>query len=88
MFKDNKNFEIIDIKKEFSKYTITKFLLTNKEISYIKTNIYGKFRGLSLKQCLNKLPKDNFNLQILIKEIKYNVSVNNNKNEKEREEKL
>ena len=44
MFKDNKNFEIIDIKKEFSKYTITKFLLTNKEISYIKTNIYGKFR--------------------------------------------
>ena len=39
MFKENENLENMDIKKEFSKYTTSKFLLTNKEISYIKTNI-------------------------------------------------
>ena len=41
-----------------------------------------------MEQYLNKLPKDNYNLQILNTDIKYNVSVNNNMKEKEHEEEI
>ena len=36
LFKENNIIENIDIKKEFVKYSKNKFLLTDKEISYIK----------------------------------------------------
>ena len=52
----------IDIKKEFTKYTKYKFLLSNVEVSKIKNRIWGKLNGLSLEDCIKKDP--NYTLEI------------------------
>ena len=54
LFKNNNNHENIHIKKEYYRYTQIKIKLSNKEISKIKTEVFGKFRGLSLLECIKK----------------------------------
>ena len=70
LFKGNNNFDNIDIKKEFVKYTKTKFLIPNKEISYIKSHIYGSLRNLSIEECVKQLNDPIYNLEIYSTDIK------------------
>ena len=80
LFRENSNFENIDIKKEFTKYSNNKFIVSNKEISYIKTNIYGKYKGLSLEEVLKKLENNKYILEIVSTDIKYKLkSLKSNK---------
>ena len=81
LFSEKKIIENIDIKKEFVKYSKNKFLLTNKEISYIKSKINGTLRHLSLEECVQNLKDPMYNLEILSTDIKY--SIKNSKNNKE-----
>ena len=62
--------------------------MNNKEISYIKTTIFGKFRIIPLEECLKKLFNYIYELEILNTDIKYTVIDGNNKREKDSEEKL
>ena len=48
IFEDNKNNNLINIKKEYNKYTKIRLKLNSNEISQIKSNVIGKYRGLSL----------------------------------------
>ena len=64
IFIKNKKEDNIDAKKEFIKYTKEKFILSNSEISKIKSKIYGKLRGLILEECIKKINDPNFILQI------------------------
>ena len=66
--------ENIDIKKEFTKYSNSKFIVSNKEIFYIKSNVYGKYKGLSLEEVLKKLDNNQYNLEISSTDIKYKIN--------------
>ena len=53
----------IDIKKEFIKYIKSKLIVTNKEISFIKTKDYGKLIGLTVEQCVKTIYDDSYELK-------------------------
>ena len=59
LFKANYKFDNIDVKKEFTNYTKNKIILSDKEISYIKSKIFGKFKNLSLLECVKKISVPN-----------------------------
>lgn len=80
LFREKNIIENIDIKKEFVKYSKNKFLLTDKEISYIKSKIFGTLRNLSLEECVYKLKDPIYNLEIYSTDIKYSIkNIKNNK---------
>ncbi len=49
------------------------FLLNNNEISRIKRQIYGKYKGLSILDCINKLNCFNIKIEKSSIDIKYNI---------------
>ena len=55
IFEDNKENNLINIKSEYNKYTKLNFKLNSNEISQIKTKILGKYKSLSLLECIEKL---------------------------------
>ena len=69
---------------EFRKYTNSKFLLNNKEVSRIKSSIIGKLKGISFVECIEKIKIENKNLEIMTTDILYNLK----KNKIERKEKI
>ena len=87
LFSEKNILENIGIKKEFVKYSKNKFLLTNKEISYIKSKINGTLRNLSLEECVHKLKDPIYNLEIYSTDIKYSIKTSNNNKEKDRTQK-
>ena len=80
LFKENYKFDNIDVKKEFTKFTKNKFILSDKEISYIKSKIFGNFKNLSLLECVKKISDPIYNLEIYSSDIKY--PFNNSKTNK------
>ena len=58
---------------EFRKYTNSKFLLNNKEVSRIKSSIIGKLKGISFVECIEKIKIENKNLEIMTTDILYNL---------------
>ena len=87
LFENNKDNENINIKKEFSKITKIELKLNSNEISKIKTKIRGKYKGLSLLECIQKLKELNDEIEFISQDIKYNIKLKNNKTET-REEKI
>ena len=78
IFEDNKNNNLINIKKEYNKYTKFKLKLNSNEISQIKSNVIGKYRGLSLIEYIDKLRDENEEVEIFSQDIKYNYKRKNN----------
>jgi len=68
----NCNKENISIINEYFKYTNIPLKLNSKEISKIKSGIFGKIRDLTILECIKKISISNINLEILTKDIKYN----------------
>lgn len=87
IFEDNKNNNLINIKSEYNKYTKIDLKLNSNEISQIKTSVIGKYRGLSLIECIDKLKEGNEDIEIISQDIKYNYKRNNN-NIESRDEKI
>ena len=87
LFKNNKDNEIINIKKEYSKITKIKLKLNSNEISKIKIKIIDKYKGLSLIECIAKLKDLNSEIEFISEDIKYNIKLKNNKIET-RDEKI
>ena len=75
IFMNSKKEDNIDIKKEFIKYTKENLILSNIEISKIKCTIFGKLRGLSLKEYIEKINDPNYTLTIATSDIKYNIKL-------------
>ena len=88
LFRAMKEADNIDIKKEFIKYTKSKLFVTNKEISYIKSKVYGKLRGLTLEECVKKINDESYELEVSTFDIKYKIQIKNENNEIERQEKI
>ncbi len=45
----------MNIKLEYNKYTKNKLFLNSNEISRIQQQIYGKYKGLFISECIDKL---------------------------------
>ena len=61
--------------------------LNSNEISKIKSSVIGKYRGLSLIECIEKLKDGNEDIEIISQDIKYNYK-RKNINIKIRDEKI
>ena len=80
---NNSNSENIDIKKEYYKYTKIPLILNNNNISLIKTKILGKYNNLTLKDAIKKIDIPGTELECKAKDVKYNITINNKKLERE-----
>ena len=69
IFKNAENIENINIKKEYAKYTKIKLILTPNEISRIKTNIIGKYKTITISECLKRINDENIDLEIIENDI-------------------
>ena len=78
IFKNSENIENINIKKEYAKYTKIKLLLTPNEISRIKSNIVGKYKNITISECLKKISGENIDLEIIENDIIliFNIYIN------------
>ena len=81
----NKNIDNINIKDEYYKITKIDLKLNSNEISKIKTSIRGKYKGLTLLECIEKLKELNGEIDFKSQNIKYNIKLNNNKIETKEE---
>lgn len=63
-------------------------ILSNSEISKIKSKIFGKLRGLNLEECIKKINDPNYTLEIYTSDIKYYIKLNKNNKEIERDKKI
>ena len=89
IYRNNKdNIPFINIKDEIIKYTTESILLNNKEISRIKSKVVGKLKDLTLTQCLEKIIHNEFSLEIMSKDLKYNIKLNSKNRNVERSEKI
>lgn len=87
IFEDNKNYNSINVKSEYIKYTKIDLKLNSNEISQIKSTVIGKYRGLTLTACIDKLKEENENIEISSQDIKYYYKTKNN-NIESRDEKI
>ena len=87
IFKDNKINNLINIISEYSKFTKIDLKLNSNEFSQDKTSVIGKYRGLSLIECIDKLKDGNEDIEIISQDIKYNYK-RNNSNIESRDEKI
>ena len=81
----NKYIDDINIKDEYYKITKIDLKLNTNEISKIKTSIRGKYKGLTLLECIEKLKELNEEIDFKSQDIKYNIKLNNNKIETKEE---
>ena len=70
LFQNNKDNENINIKKEYSKITKIELKLNSNEISKIKSEIVGKYKGLSLLDCISKLKELNNDIEFISQDVK------------------
>ena len=81
IYSNAENVENINIKKEYLKYTRIRLLINYKELSKIKCDIIGQFRGLSLIDCIKKIKSSEFEIDTLSQDIIYEIKSNKaNKN--------
>ena len=62
-------------------------MINNNELSKIKSKIFGSLNNLSLEELIKKSKYQILKLKIIV-DFKYNVKINNNKEELERNEKI
>ena len=81
----NKNIDNINIKDEYYKLTKIALKLNTNEISKIKTSIRGKYKSLTLLECIEKLKELNEEIDFKSQDIKYNIKLNSIKIETKEE---
>ena len=84
IYKNSANVEQINIKEEFEKYTKFKLLLNNKEISWIKSHVIGKLKGLSIIEYIEQIKIKDIDIEIMSQDIKYFILSKTGKKEIER----
>ena len=88
IYNNNKNIENINIIEEFRNYTKCELLLNNKEISRIKCHILGKFKSITILEYLEKLKNEEFDLEIMSQDVKYDIKLKNSNKITERKQKI
>ena len=88
IYKHNTNIDTINIIEEFRKYTKCKLLLNNKEISRIKCQLLGKFKGITILECLEKIKNNEYDLEIMSEDVKYDIKLKNSNKITERKQKI
>ena len=51
--------------------------MNSNEISKIKSKIVGKYKGLSLLDCISKLKELNNDIEFISQDVKYNIKLKN-----------
>ena len=82
------NRETINIVEEFRKYTKCELLLNNKEISRIKCKILGKYKDITILECLDKIINEGYDLEIMSEDVKYDIKLKNSNKITERKQKI
>ena len=72
------NYDNINIKQEFMKFTKEPLLLSNKAISRIKSNVTGKLKNLTLLEIIEKINSFNLEIESYTNDIKYTIKLKNN----------
>jgi hypothetical protein len=66
-------------KQEYKNYTTEPLLLSNKEISRIKSKVIGKFKNLGILEIIEKIRTENLNIVSYSIDLKYTISLKKNK---------
>ena len=88
IFNHNTNIDKINIIEEFRKYTKSKLLLNSKEISRIKCQILGKLKGITILECLEKIKCQEFELEVMCEDVKYEIEIKKDNTSQERKQKI